>query len=114
MMFFKLPGTVLLFFIYFFFVSPILMAQDSLAVELPAQWSLQQCFDYAMKNNIQLNSLRLSHLSSGQDLLLSRRRSCRTSPGLPPSRSTAGKHSLMEAIRLIKYTPPGTIPLIQM
>ena len=71
-MFFKLPGTVLFFFIYFFFVSPILMAQDSLAVELPAQWSLQQCFDYAMKNNIQLNSLRLSRLSSGQDLLLSK------------------------------------------
>ena len=71
-MFFKLPGTVLLFFTSFFFVSPILMAQDSLAVELPAQWSLQQCFDYAMKNNIQLNSLRLSRLSSGQDLLLSK------------------------------------------
>jgi outer membrane protein len=40
--------------------------------QLPAQWTIQQCFDYALKNNIQLNSLRLSKMSSDQDLLLSR------------------------------------------
>ncbi|HEY8958782.1 TolC family protein [Chitinophaga sp.] len=49
-----------------------LNAQDSTLQDLPAQWTLQQCFDYALKNNIQLNSLRLSRMSSEQDLLLSR------------------------------------------
>ncbi|HWV65115.1 TolC family protein [Chitinophaga sp.] len=49
-----------------------LYAQDSTLQDLPAQWTLQQCFDYALKNNIQLNSLRLSRMSSEQDLLLSR------------------------------------------
>ncbi|WP_212000273.1 TolC family protein [Chitinophaga sp. HK235] len=48
------------------------MAQDSTLSSLPAVWSLQDCLDYAMKNNIQLNSLRLSRLSSEQDLLLSK------------------------------------------
>ncbi|WP_245957449.1 TolC family protein [Chitinophaga flava] len=48
------------------------MAQDSTLPALPAVWSLQDCLDYAMKNNIQLNSLRLSRLSSEQDLLLSK------------------------------------------
>ncbi|WP_245752347.1 TolC family protein [Chitinophaga arvensicola] len=47
-------------------------AQDSIAATLPVQWTLQQCFDYALKNNIQLNSLRLSRLSTEQDLLLSK------------------------------------------
>ncbi|MFY0253382.1 TolC family protein [Chitinophaga sp. 30R24] len=72
MMFFRQPGTVIIFFLLFFSVNPMLMAQDSSFVGLPAQWTLQQCFDYAMKNNIQLNSLRLNRLSSEQDLLLSR------------------------------------------
>lgn len=62
-----LHGLILLFFLPF-----LLKAQDSTTVGLPAQWTLQQCFDYAMKNNIQLNSLRLSRLSAEQDLLLSR------------------------------------------
>lgn len=54
------------------FISPVLQAQDSLYNNLPREWSLQDCFDYAMKANIQLNSLRLSRLSSEQDLLLSK------------------------------------------
>ncbi|WP_429042413.1 TolC family protein [Chitinophaga sp. W3I9] len=53
-------------------MTPRLNAQDSTVQQLPAQWTLQQCFDYALKNNIQLNSLRLSKMSSDQDLLLSR------------------------------------------
>ncbi|MEZ2441219.1 TolC family protein [Chitinophaga sp. RCC_12] len=53
-------------------MKPRLNAQDSTVQQLPAQWTLQQCFDYALKNNIQLNSLRLSKMSSDQDLLLSR------------------------------------------
>lgn len=44
------------------------VAQDS----LPAKWGLQDCLDFAIQHNIQLNSLRLSRLSSGQDLLQSR------------------------------------------
>lgn len=69
-MFFRQPG-ILLFFIASFLINPLLKAQDS-SVALPAQWTLQQCFDYAMKNNIRLNSLRLSRMSTEQDLLLSR------------------------------------------
>ncbi|MBC9933844.1 TolC family protein [Chitinophaga qingshengii] len=49
-----------------------LIAQDSTQSTLPAIWSLQDCLDYAMKNNIQLNSLRLSRMSSEQNLLLSK------------------------------------------
>lgn len=50
----------------------LLRAQDSAVTALPAKWGLQDCFDYALKNNIQLNSLRLSRMSSEQDLLLSK------------------------------------------
>jgi outer membrane protein len=71
MMLFRQQG-ILIFFIFFLLISPLLKAQDSSTVELPAQWTLQQCFDYALKNNIQLNSLRLSRMSTEQDLLLSR------------------------------------------
>ncbi|MEI3801786.1 MULTISPECIES: TolC family protein [unclassified Chitinophaga] len=72
MMFFRQPGKFLLIFIFLLSVKPRLNAQDSTMLQLPAQWTLQQCFDYALKNNIQLNSLRLSKMSSDQDLLLSR------------------------------------------
>ncbi|MFX1702537.1 TolC family protein [Chitinophaga sp. CC14] len=72
MMFFRQPGKFLLIFIFLLSVKPRLNAQDSAMLQLPAQWTLQQCFDYALKNNIQLNSLRLSKMSSDQDLLLSR------------------------------------------
>ncbi|CAL1520711.1 TolC family protein [Chitinophaga sp. MM2321] len=48
------------------------MAQDSSLAALPATWGLQDCLDYAMKYNLQLNSLRLSRMSSEQDILLSR------------------------------------------
>ncbi|MEV4883037.1 TolC family protein [Chitinophaga ginsengisegetis] len=71
-MFFRQPGKFLLIFIFLLSVKPRLNAQDSTMLQLPAQWTLQQCFDYALKNNIQLNSLRLSKMSSDQDLLLSR------------------------------------------
>ena len=40
--------------------------------QLPLQWDLQTCFDYAKKNNIQLNTLRLSQQISKQDLLLAK------------------------------------------
>lgn len=71
-MFFRQPGRLVFLFIFLLSVKSRLYAQDSTLQDLPAQWTLQQCFDYALKNNIQLNSLRLSRMSSEQDLLLSR------------------------------------------
>jgi outer membrane protein len=47
-------------------------AQDSTAGRLPARWDLQACIDYAKKNNITLNSLRLSVLTAQQNYLLAR------------------------------------------
>src|ERR1017187_3563719 len=60
-------------FIFFFSISSIsVKAQDSSMHQLPLQWDLQTCFDYAKKNNIQLNTLRLSQQISKQDLLLAK------------------------------------------
>ena len=47
-------------------------AQDSTASPLPTRWDLQTCLDYAKKNNIQINSLRLSARTAQQNYLLSR------------------------------------------
>lgn len=47
-------------------------AQDSTARQLPQQWTLQDCINYALKNNISVNTLRLSAQSSQQDLLQSK------------------------------------------
>jgi outer membrane protein len=49
-----------------------LLAQDTLSGKYPEKWSLKACLDYAKKNNIQINSLRLDELTSQQELLLSR------------------------------------------
>ncbi|WP_036602582.1 TolC family protein [Olivibacter sitiensis] len=43
-------------------------AQDT----LPARWTLQDCLRYAQENNITVNSLRLSKLTSEQNLIQSR------------------------------------------
>ncbi|HLX90354.1 MAG TPA: TolC family protein [Puia sp.] len=45
-------------------------AQDSTG--LPGKWSLQLCIDYAKKNNIQVNSLRLSEQTAQQEVLLAK------------------------------------------
>lgn len=47
-------------------------AQDSTARQIPQQWTLQDCINYALKNNISVNNLRLSAQSSQQDLLQSK------------------------------------------
>jgi outer membrane protein len=47
-----------------------LKAQNDSSQQLPSKWDLQTCLDYAKKNNIQLNTLRLSELISKQDILL--------------------------------------------
>jgi len=44
-------------------------AQDS---TVSARWDLQTCLDYAKKNNIQINSLRLNERTGEQELLLAK------------------------------------------
>lgn len=48
------------------------MGQDSTLSGLPSKWTLQDCLDYALKNNITVNTLRLSERSAQQDLLQSK------------------------------------------
>jgi outer membrane protein len=48
------------------------MAQDSTLVGKPLRWNLAQCIEYAKKNNIQINSLRLSKQTSQQEYLLAK------------------------------------------
>ncbi|SEP40353.1 outer membrane protein [Mucilaginibacter sp. OK283] len=50
-------------------MNPVI-AQDTTQMA-SLKWDLQTCLDYAKKNNIQLNSLRLSQKTSEQELLLS-------------------------------------------
>ena len=52
--------------------SPTIYAQDSTGGPLPARWDLQTCLDYAKKNNIQINQLRLSAQTAQQNYLLSK------------------------------------------
>ncbi|HLI93812.1 MAG TPA: TolC family protein [Puia sp.] len=47
-------------------------AQDTASGGLPAHWDLQTCIDYAKKNNITLNSLRLSVRTAEQNYLLAK------------------------------------------
>jgi outer membrane protein len=49
-----------------------LYAQDSTLVGKTITWDLVKCIDYAKKNNIQINSLRLSAQSSQQQYLLAK------------------------------------------
>jgi len=59
------------FFLFLFCIgNHSLKAQDS--ISLYSKWDLQTCLDYAKRNNIQLNTLRLNEQVSKQDLLLAR------------------------------------------
>ncbi len=49
-----------------------LHAQDSTLIGSAINWDLVKCIDYAKKNNIQINSLRLSALTSQQQYLLAK------------------------------------------
>lgn len=51
---------------------PNLYAQDTTLQNLPLEWSLRDCIDYALKNNIQINTLRLNTNAAEQDLLQSK------------------------------------------
>jgi len=48
------------------------LAQDSTVAGKPLRWNLPQCIEYAKKNNIQINSLRLGRLTSQQEYLLAK------------------------------------------
>ncbi|HVU98874.1 MAG TPA: TolC family protein [Puia sp.] len=64
------------------------IAQDS--TPLPARWNLQACLDYANRNNITLNSLRLSQKTAEQNYLLSR---AQQQPNLSGNGSLSYTHS---------------------
>ena len=49
-----------------------LKAQDTLFANLPSKWRLQDCIEYAKKNNISLATLRLTTRSAEEDLLQSK------------------------------------------
>jgi outer membrane protein len=63
---------VVAIFIIIFFLNGPAQAQDSIVLQLPQQWTLQDCINYALKNNISVNTLQLSAQSSRQDLLQSK------------------------------------------
>jgi len=52
--------------------SPKTFAQDSSMLKPGFNWNLQDCIDYAKKNNIQINTLRLTQQINNQDLLLAK------------------------------------------
>ncbi|HXD76832.1 MAG TPA: TolC family protein [Puia sp.] len=56
----------------FWLLSAGVHAQDSTAGRLPTRWDLQTCIDYARRNNITLNSLRLSVRTAEQNNLLAK------------------------------------------
>jgi outer membrane protein len=49
-----------------------LRGQDSSKLQLPLKWDLQTCLDYAKKNNILLNTLRLNQQINQEDLILAK------------------------------------------
>ena len=53
------------------FLSSPVIAQDTTKTS-SVKWNLQQCLDYAKKNNVQLNTLKYQQLTSEQEYLLSK------------------------------------------
>jgi outer membrane protein len=58
--------------ISFLLLPCFLKAQDTLFANLPAQWRLQDCIEYAKQHNISLATLRLTTRSAEEDLLQSK------------------------------------------
>jgi outer membrane protein len=65
-------------------------AQDGSGSGLPAHWDLQTCIDYAKKNNITLNSLRLNVRMQQEDYLLAK---AGRQPSLTGSATASYTHS---------------------
>ena len=61
---------------FFFFLLTVsclhVSAQTDSTVDLPKNWTLQQCLDYAFQNNITLNTLRLTQATNEQNLTQSK------------------------------------------
>ena len=55
-----------------FFLANKIAAQDSTLIGTRVRWDLVKCIDYAVKNNIQINALRLSQQTSQQQYLLAK------------------------------------------
>jgi outer membrane protein len=72
------------------FLSGPLSAQDSSRQHDPVKWDLRTCLSYALKNNYEINSLRLSRKTAEQNLLLSR---AAVLPGVSGSVSQDYTHS---------------------
>lgn len=66
----------ILCFLIFLSVTSLVRAQtgatDTALQNLPSKWNLQNCLDFAIRNNITINTFRLSQRSSEQDLLQAR------------------------------------------
>lgn len=54
-------------FVLFLFLPVALMAQDAVRV-----WTLQECLDYALENNIQVRKAKINQLSGEEDLQLAK------------------------------------------
>src|ERR1700744_5478489 len=67
-----------------------LYAQDSASGPLPGWWNLQSCIDYAKKNNITLNSLRLNMRTAEENYLLAK---AARQPNLTGSATATYTHS---------------------
>ena len=74
------PKTVYILIILFLLSYTCLKAQDSTLINKSLRWNLSQCIEYAKKNNIQVNSLRLSQKTAQQEYLLAK--AARGSPTL--------------------------------
>src|ERR1700754_463279 len=78
------------FFILFVLTNP-LWAQtgtaDTALQNLPARWNLQDCLDFAIKNNITINTFRLNLRSAEQDQLLAK-------AGIEPNLTAQGSENL--------------------
>lgn len=62
----------ILLFLFPAFTALEAFSQDTTPKALPAVWDLETCLQYAKRNNIQLNTLRLTKKSTEQDQLLAK------------------------------------------
>lgn len=67
-----MPLKRFIFCISILFAAANAWAQDSTLLNRPLRWNLQQCIEYAKKNNFDINNLRLAQKTSQQELLLAR------------------------------------------
>jgi len=59
-------------FVILYLLPVSILAQDSSLINLPDKWTLQNCFDYAAENNLQLQTLSLDVATSNENLLQSK------------------------------------------